>query len=68
MHSDGKAHQERDQDDPAVGVPPVRGLVPSGHGPDHDGGEERTHRIDFTFDGGEPESVGESIRKGAYGS
>ena len=53
MDADGQAHQERDEDDPAVGVRPVSLLVPLGHG------------IDLAFDRGEPEGVREAVRKGS---
>ena len=65
VHADGKTHQEGDQDDPAVGMRPVRLLVPLGHGPEDHGGEEGRHGIDLAFDGGEPEGVGETVGKGA---
>ena len=67
MDSDGQAEKESYQDNPPVGVPTVFGFVPLGHRPDHDSCEEGGHRVDLTFDRGEPECVGEAIRQRSHG-
>ena len=65
MDTDGQSHQEGDEDDPTVGVRPVGLLVPLGHRPENEGGEQGRHGIDLAFDRGEPERVGEAVCQGS---
>ena len=41
MHPYRKSHQERYEDNPSVGIRRIRLLVPFGHRPEDDGGEQR---------------------------
>ena len=68
VHADGQAHQEGDEHDPAVGIPFVGLVVPAGDGPEHQGGEQGRHGVNLSFNGREPERVGEAVGEGAYGS
>ncbi len=68
VDADGKAHQEGDQDDPAVRMGLVGLFVPLAHGPEDQGRHERRHRIDLALHGGEPKRVGEGIGQGAHGA
>ena len=66
MDSYAEAHQEGDEHYPARGVGLVGLVVPFGHHPEDDGGDERAHRVDFAFDCGEPEGVREAVSEGAH--
>ena len=65
VYADRKTHQEADEHQPAVGVRLVGLLLPFERRPEHDGGKERGHGIDFTLYGREPERVGEAVGKGS---
>ena len=66
VDADGKAHQETDEDQPAVGIRLVGLLLPFEGGPEHDRREERGHGIDLTFHGREPERIGKTVGESAH--
>ena len=68
MDSDGKTHQERNQNDPSVRIWLIRLFVPLCHRPEDKGSEERRHRIHLTLDCREPECVAECVGKRTYGT
>ena len=57
VDADAEAHQEGDEHYPAVGMRLVGNAVPFSHDPEDERGHQRTHGVDFAFDGGEPEGV-----------
>ena len=68
MNANRQSHKEGNQYNPAVGAGAVSLLVPLCHRPEYNGGEEGRHRVNLSLNGGEPESVGETVGKGPYGS
>ena len=66
VDTDGQAHQEADEDEPAVGIRRIGLFFPFERRPEDHGGEERRHRIDFPFYGREPERIGKTVGESAH--
>jgi len=61
MHTHRKAHQERNQHQPAAGIRPVGLFLPFEDGPENHRGKEARHGVDLALHRGEPEGIGETV-------
>ena len=68
VHTDRETHQIGYQHDPAGRVRLVGLLLPLEHEPYHQRREHRREGVDLTFDGREPEGVGEGVCQGTHGA